>query len=82
MIEFTFQVAMRMPHNLPGGYDNRVVRSRARPRGGGGPGRRGGGRTIAATASPAGPRGRQTSAEAPGASRMCSAPPSAPIWWS
>ncbi len=22
MIEFTFQVAMRMPHNLPGGYDN------------------------------------------------------------
>ena len=23
MIEFTFQVAMRMPHNLPGGSDNR-----------------------------------------------------------
>lgn len=22
VIEFTFQVAMRMPHNLPGGYDN------------------------------------------------------------
>ncbi|CAM5494143.1 hypothetical protein STENM223S_06200 [Streptomyces tendae] len=24
VIEFTFQVAMRMPHNLPGGTDNAV----------------------------------------------------------
>ncbi len=65
MIEFTFQVAMRMSHNLPGGYDNGPPRPRE------------------ARSGPApGCRDAQTSADAPGVSLKCSAPPSAPTWLS
>ncbi|GGX94596.1 hypothetical protein GCM10010358_55600 [Streptomyces minutiscleroticus] len=76
VIEFTFQVAMRMDHNLPGGCDNGRPEGRgARPR------------PPAADADRLrGPAGRwatgaaQRSVEEPGASRRCSVPPSAPIW--
>lgn len=77
--EFTFQVAMRMPHNLPGGYDNGSAEDTpCRPfttgTAGSGTERHGFG-CCRVRALP-----DQTSADAPGVSRRCSEPPRAPIW--
>ncbi|GAB1326572.1 hypothetical protein ACE1SV_09110 [Streptomyces sennicomposti] len=89
MIEFTFQVAMRMPTNLPGGTDNAAGAPSGpvgQPRGGapaGTPPRpvRRRGRCVGAPGRSAAGRARRphSSAEPPGASRRCSAPPRPPI---
>ncbi|GAA5013859.1 hypothetical protein GCM10023335_36930 [Streptomyces siamensis] len=76
VIEFTFQVAMRMPDNLPGGYDNGPTAVREQPA----VGPCGAAKCAMAVAVAVAVAGEaHTSAEPPGASRRCSEPPRAPI---